>query len=268
MAVHRRTRRTLHNPELGDAGNSPPFHVASGADPEVFAKDVAAREWFHRFEFDNGVVAHGVDPSHFKTQYLGLPESFDGLTVLDIGTYEGHYAFEAARRGAADVLAADHWVWTWPGSTARSNFEFVREHLALPVRDVVLRVEDLTPEAVGGTYDVVLFLGVLYHAPDPLGYLRRVHAVTRQYALVETVVDLLDVDRPALAYYPGAYLNGDASNHFGPNLHALHGLLYDAGFSRVEDVGIWRFHEIEVTRQERLPRGDPRSGRAVVRAWR
>ena len=120
--------------------------------------------------------------------------------------------------------------------------------------------------AVAGAL-IGLFFGVLYHAPDPLGYLKRIRAVTRQYVLIETVVDMLDVPRPALAYYPGAYLNGDASNHFGPNLAALEGLLSDAGFSRMEDLGMWRAHEIELTRGVPMPKGRPTSGRSVVRAW-
>ena len=251
----------------GIGGDTPPFATRPGVDRDEFAKEVAARKWFHTFDFGDGIIGHGPDPSHQKTKYLGLPDSFEGLTVLDVGAYDGHYSFEAARRGATDVLATDHWVWTWPGETARDNFAFVRDRTGLAVRDQYIRVEDLTPEAIGGQFDVVFFYGVLYHAPDPLGYLKRVRSVTRRYVLIETVVDLLDIARPALAYYPGAYLNRDASNHFGPNMPALEGLLSDAGFSRVDDLGVWREHEIELTRGVELPTGPPTSGRAVVRAW-
>lgn len=60
----------------------------------------------------------------------------------------------------------------------------------------MVAVEDLSPETVGGPFDVVLFLGVLYHAPDPLGYLRNVRRVTGDVAVIETAVDLLDVAVP------------------------------------------------------------------------
>ena len=251
----------------GVGGDTPPFELRAGVDREAFAREVTRRKWFHTFDFGAGIVAHGPDPSHQKTKYLGLPARLDGLNVLDVGAYDGHYSFEAARRGAADVLASDHFVWTWPGETSHSNFEFVRKNLGLAVRDQFIRVEDLSPEALGGQFDVVFFLGVLYHAPDPLGYLKRVRRVARQYVLIETVVDLLDVPRPALAYYPGAYLNHDASNHFGPNMAALEGLLSDAGFSRMDDLGMWKAHEIERTRGAPIPAGRPTSGRSVVRAW-
>jgi tRNA (mo5U34)-methyltransferase len=274
IAAYGAARHSVEGPDgvqraaLPDKGPTPPFTLRDGIDRDQFAKDVASRDWFHTFDFGDGIVGHGPDPSHHKTQYLGLPDSFEGLRVLDIGAYDGHYSFEAARRGAKEVVAADHFVWTWPGNTARDNFDFVRDALGMNdvVRDVTVRVEDMTPEIVGGEFDVVFFYGVLYHAPDPLGYLKRVRAVTRGEVLIETVVDLLHVPRPALAYYPGAYLNNDGSNHFGPNMMAVKGLLEDAGFSQMDDLGIWRYHEIELTRGAPLPPGPPTSGRAVVRA--
>ncbi|MEL7209904.1 MAG: hypothetical protein AAGK32_17005, partial [Actinomycetota bacterium] len=115
----------------------------------------------------------------------------------------------------------------------------------------------------------------LYHAPDPLGYLRRVRSVTAGTAVVETVVDLLDHPRPAMAYYPGAALNGDASNHFGPNPAAVEGLLLDAEFSEVEAFEPWHTNPdwavdqgAPVGRLERLRRRfrGPRSGRQVFHA--
>ena len=251
----------------GSGTAAPPFEITSGIGTAEFAELVGARKWFHTFEFANGVVAPGIDPSHPKTKFLGMPDSFAGLSVLDIGTFDGWYAFEAARRGAADVLATDEFVWEWPELTARANFELVREHTGLKVRDQAISVENLTPEAVGGVFDVTFFFGVLYHAPDPLGYLKRVRSVTGKYTLIETVVDMLHIDRPALAYYPGEYLNSDATNHFGPNMPALRGLLSDAGFSRVDDLGVWRQHEVELTAGQPLPNGRLVSGRSVVRAW-
>ena len=108
---------------------------------------------------------------------MRLPD-LTGRTVLDIGAYDGFYVFEAERRGAKDVLATDSWTWNWPGSDARRNFDLAHELLGSTVRVQDVAVEKLAPEVVGGTFDVVLFLGVLYHAPDHLGYLKRVRSVT------------------------------------------------------------------------------------------
>jgi tRNA (mo5U34)-methyltransferase len=206
--------------------------------PEALRAEVATRTWFHSIDLGGGVVTPGQKDTAAEVGHMHLPD-LAGRSVLDIGTYDGFYAFEAERRGAARVLATDSWTWNWPGSDARRNFELAHEALGSEVASQVIAVEDLTPEALGGTFDVVLFLGVLYHAPDPLGYLRRLRGVTGGTAIVETVVDLLDIDVPAAAYYPGASLNGDASNHFGPNPAAVEGLLTDAGFARVEAFPPW-----------------------------
>jgi len=95
-------------------------------------------------------------------------------------------------------------------------------------------VEDLEQSLDGRTFNLCLFLGVLYHAPDPFEYLRIVNRVASGLVVIETVVDFLDVDLPVLAYYPGDQFNGDATNVTAPNLPALRAMLEDAGFHDIE----------------------------------
>lgn len=248
-----------------------PLPLAPGQRLDDLRERAAGRRWFHTFVFVDPASGEqwrleGYDPTLAKLAVLGIPERLDGQTVLDIGTYDGFFALEAARRGG-DVLATDSWSWLFPGEHAHGNFRLALEATGLPVREQVISVEELSPEATGGPFDVVFFFGVLYHSPDPLGYLRRVRSVTRGYALVETVVDLLDLDRPALAYYPAASLNGDPTNYFGPNLAAVEGLATDAGFRRVEHIGTWSPHLVEHLTGRPVPEGEPVSARAVFRCW-
>lgn len=212
---------------------------APGWDNEALRRGIDGYTWFHTIDLGGGVRTPGADDTLNKLAHLHLPEDLSGASVLDIGTYDGFFAFECEHRNARRVMATDQWSWQWPGSNARRNFDWLRAVLASRVEDRVVSVPDLTAEAVEGPYDLVLFLGVLYHAPDPLGYLRRVRTVTSGTVVVETVVDLLDVDVPAAAYYPGASLNGDASNHWGPNPAAVEGLLHDAGFASVVRFEPW-----------------------------
>jgi tRNA (mo5U34)-methyltransferase len=239
---------------------------------------VEARTWFHSIDLGDGIVTPGQKDTAAELAHMHLPADLSGQRVLDIGAYDGFYSFEAERRGAADVLATDSWTWNWPGSDARGNFDLARDTLDSRVRTQEIAVEDLDPELVGGPFDLVLFLGVLYHAPDPLGYLRRVRSVTGGMAIIETVVDLLDHEVPAIAYYPGDALNEDASNHFGPNPQAVEGLLRDAGFGRVVSFEPWQTSpewairsrsEHRVTPLTRLRRRlrRPRSGRMVFHAY-
>lgn len=201
---------------------------------------VEQRTWFHSIDLGDGVVTPGQKDTAAELAHMHLPDDLTGQRVLDVGAYDGFYSFEAERRGAADVLATDSWTWNWPGSDARGNFALARDALDSGVRAQEIAVEDLDAESVDGPFDLVLFLGVLYHAPDPLGYLRRVRAVTDGTAIIETVVDLLDVPVPAIAYYPADSLNADASNHFGPNPGAVEGLLLDAGFREVVAFDPWQ----------------------------
>lgn len=244
-----------------------PFAFAPGRTGEELLARAEGRTWFHTFTFEGGVTIAGYDPTGRKANLFGLPPSLAGKRVLDVGTYDGFFAFEAARRGA-DVLATDKFSWDWHESDARENFELIREFTGLPVRDQTIAVEDLSPDLIDGTYDVVLFYGVLYHAPDPLGYLKAIRSVTGEYALIETVVDLLDIDRPAAACYPGAFLNGDSSNNFGPNYAAVEGWCLDAGFSRVEHIANWSPHLVfDLAGVPMDMTKPPTSGRAVFRAW-
>ena len=245
-----------------------PFALAPGRSGTDLLEAAAKRTWYHTFEFEGGYKIEGYDPTGMKVKLFGMPERLDGKTVLDIGTYDGYFAFDAARRGATDVLATDSWVWLWPDGDSYGNFRLIKEYTGLAVREQVITVEEMSAETLGGAFDIVLFFGVLYHAPDPLGYLRRVRSVTSGYALIETVVDLLDIDRPAAAFYPGAMLNGDPSNNFGPNLAAVHGLCADAGFSRVETISMWSPHLVENLAGRPIDLSKPpTSGRAVFRAW-
>jgi tRNA (mo5U34)-methyltransferase len=255
--------------------------LAMTVDPNVepgcadLRRAVAGRTWFHTIDLGNGVRTPGHKDTAAEWEYLHLPD-LAGRSVLDVGAYDGFFSFEAERRGAARVVASDHWVWNWPGSDARGNFELASRALGSQVQMRDIPVEDIGPDTLGATFDVVLFLGVLYHAPDPVGYLRRVRSVTTGVAVVETVVDLLDVPIPVAAYYAGAALNGDASNHFGPNPLAVEAMLRDAGFSQItafppwtvsKEWGIHSTHERGSLRRRvtrRLRR--PRSGRMVFHA--
>ncbi len=96
-------------------------------------------------------------------------------------------------------------------------------------------VMDLSPERVG-VFDVVLFSGVLYHLRHPLLAREQVFPITRELLIVETVVAMVGIGRPAAAFYPERGLNDDPTNWWGLNVPAVHGLLRAAGFSRVRTI--------------------------------
>lgn len=200
---------------------------------------VDALRWYHTIDLGQGVVTKGIDNTPAKLTRAHLPRDLSGKTVLDIGAWDGFFSFEAERRGAARVVAADYYSWHgtgWGTGQGKAGFELARTTLGSRVEDVDVDVMELSPERVGGQFDLVLFLGVLYHLRDPLRALERVASVTGDLLILETVVDMLGVRRPAAAFYPDRELNNDPTNWWGPNPAAVEGMLRAVGFARVTQV--------------------------------
>ena len=227
------------------------------------ATRVAALPWYHVLELPGGVLTPGVDDPRDRLPLLEIPDDLSGLSVLDIGAWDGYFSFECERRGAARVVAADWFAWNEASGGSKASFELAREALGSNVEDVELRVEDLTPERVG-RFDLVLFVGVLYHLRDPLLALDAVASVATGTLILETHVDLTLRRRPAAALYPGRELNGDPTNWWGPNAAAVEGMLAASGFTDVRMV-YPRSRAYEVARA--LKRRS-QQGRAVFHARR
>ena len=199
---------------------------------------VNALRWYHTIDLGQGLVTRGIDNTPERLARVRFPESLSGRSVLDIGAWDGFFSFEAERRHASRVVAADYYAWHgvgWGTGQGKAAFQLAREALGSRVEDVDLDVMDLSHERVG-TFNVVLFLGVLYHLPNPLLALERVASVTEDLLILETVVDMVGVNRPAAAFYPGRELSGDPTNWWGPNHAAVEGMLHSVGFARVDVI--------------------------------
>ncbi|HLW67470.1 MAG TPA: DUF1698 domain-containing protein [Gemmataceae bacterium] len=223
--------------------------------------------WWHSIDFGHGVVTPGRKNPALLVRELAsmrLPD-LHGKTVLDIGAWDGFFSFAAERLGAERVLALDHHVWSvdigkgiryiedckkrgisparpedtpnWQPDTLPGKRGFDTAHKALNSHVDTMVADFMTVglEKVGA-FDIVFFLGVLYHMQDPMGALTRVAAMTKELAIIEThAIAVPGYERFELAeFYSSAQLNGDPSNWWGPNRKALEGMCLAAGFRRVE----------------------------------
>ncbi len=201
-------------------------------DVQELKNEVEKIKWFHSIDLGNGIITPGIDKSEKKLKRLMVPESLEGKSVLDIGAWDGFFSFEAEHRGAKRVLATDSFCWGGEGWGTKAGFELARKALNSKIEDKVIDVPDISPQTVGN-FDLVLFLGVLYHVRHPLLALERVSSVTRGQLILETQVDMLFERRPAMRFYPDKELVGDATNWWGPNPRAVEAMLKDVGFKKV-----------------------------------
>ncbi len=233
-------------------------------------REVAAIRWFHRIDLGDGVVTPGLDDTPAKLRRLKLPETLGGASVLDLGAWDGFFSFEAERRGAARVVAVDSYCWSGDGWGTKRGFELARRVLGSKVEDREMEVMALSPEIIG-TFDVVFFLGVLYHLRHPLLALEKVAAVTKSLLVLETAVDLLGCRTPAMAFYRDRELNGDPTNWWAPNVIGLCEMLRAAGFSRVQVVSpphAWPKRLMRLLTGGKFSWRELQRGRVAVHAWK
>lgn len=215
---------------------------------------VADRKWFHNIQLPYGIVTPGTrEPDAWQT--YKLPEKLDGLRVLDIGAWEGGFSFESERRGASSVTAMDVWNRTnEPGSGGYGweNFQFCHRVLGSGVKTWNMNVYDLDAldkrphDQDDVTFDMILFLEVLYHLQDPLRAIRNIRNRLAKNGMVclETWIDAEWIEEPAAIFYPGAELAGDPTNWWGPNIKCVQSWAIAAGFAACELV--WSKNDVHL----------------------
>ena len=233
----------------------------SGADLQ---QEIARVDWYHIMELGKGITTPGRIAC-MSPEQLGIGR-LDGLTVLDIGAWDGAYSFMAEQRGAKRVLATDGFVWAGGWPTGNAGFNLARRMLKSKVEDMTIDVMDFSPSKPG-VFDIVLFLGVLYHLRHPLLALERIFSVVGKQLILETHIDLADYPRPAMAFYPGTELASDSTNWWGPNPAAVEGMLKSVGFREVKMVSLFRPESMGWW-SPNDPAAIKEQGRGIFHAWK
>src|SRR4051794_12976164 len=170
------------------------------------AREVESTWWYHTLELAPGLETPGYYDLRAIVPRLPLPESLTGKRCLDIGTFDGFWAFEMERRGASEVVAIDALdprQWDWPPNADRESieslgnrkaagrgFELARECLGSAVVRHELSVYDVDRDTLG-TFDFVYLGSLLLHLRDPVRALDRVRSVCTGQILVVDSIDLL-----------------------------------------------------------------------------
>jgi len=206
----------------------------STEDPKSLRERVEAMTWFHQIDLGDGVVSPGVVSQDTLRRQADVyfRDGLAGKTFLDIGCWDGYNSIEATRRGAARVLATDHFAWSDRCTGDRRAFDLARARLAPSIEVMDIDLPDLTAERVG-TFDVVLFAGVFYHLRHPLLVLEQLAPLAKETFILETHLDARWMRRPAMVFYPGREQDGDPTNWWGPNPACVEAMLRDVGFAGV-----------------------------------
>jgi tRNA (mo5U34)-methyltransferase len=206
-----------------------------------------AELWYHTLDLGDGRVTPGWMDLRPVVDRLPWPD-VRGKRCLDVGTYDGFFAFELERRGAASVVAtdiSDHAQWDWPRAMRErgaeylaavagekgQGFEQAREALGSSVEKREISVYELSAEAVG-EFDVVVCGSLMLHLKDPVRALEAIRSVCRGSFLsaeqIDPVLSLISPRRPATWFRAGHNTQWQI-----PNVAGLRAMVESAGF-RVE----------------------------------
>ncbi|MDX1951933.1 MAG: TIGR04290 family methyltransferase [Verrucomicrobiota bacterium] len=205
--------------------------------------------WFHNLNLAGIQTA----PQHFLGDYPAfkfrnfshaIPSDLAGKTVLDIGCNAGFYSMEMKRRGAERVVAIDF------DETYLAQAKFAAEVLEYDIEFQKLSVYDVG--LLGEKFDLVIFMGVLYHLRHPLLALDLIHEhVTKDLLLFQSMQRgssermELQPDYPfsetgifEQAEFPRMYFieksySQDPTNWWIPNRACVEGMLRSAGYQIV-----------------------------------
>jgi tRNA (mo5U34)-methyltransferase len=236
----------------------------------------ALGEWFHNIDIDGVQTA----PDHFLGDYPrvkwqrfqhAVPADLSGRSILDIGCNAGFYSIEMKRRGAERVVGIDF------DDRYLAQARFAAKTLGYEIEFRKLSVYDV--HQLREQFDIVLFLGVLYHLRHPLLALDLIHEHVARDLLIlqsmqrgsESIEPIQDdyefletgiFERPSFPrmYFVEKRYAGDPTNWWVPNRAAVEAMIRSAGFAIVDHPET----EVFVCRRRPLPDG-PRAIYAAIR---
>jgi tRNA (mo5U34)-methyltransferase len=234
--------RPVAAPSCDGRGRTPAPGIAETAAARVLREGVARLNWYHTIALPEGIVTPGDFDHRPYLAHYPIPARLDGMRVLDVATFDGYWAFEFERRGAAEVVALD--IGTvgdadiQPGLRARTDprvlnqktgagFAFAKAALGSRVRREELSVYELSPERVG-RFDFVFCGDLLLHLMTPVKALERIRSVLGGEAIV------VDCFSPHLPGKTAEYRGGlNRCVWWSVSLGCLHQMIEDANFGEV-----------------------------------
>ena len=214
--------------------------------------------WYHKITLPGGIVTPGwapLNPAAYR-----IPADLTGKRVLDVGSWDGYWTFDALKRGAKEVIAIDDFS-DYLGKLEKRDrkawqtFDFCKKALGYSderCKRVEMSIYKLQEDTFGH-FDVIFFFGTLYHLRYPLMALDILSAVCNGEIYVESAI--LDDFSPyrgglgkgygdnqmVMEFYPGKEYGNNDSNWWAPTLYCLVNMVAAAGFT---DCRGWKLTDI------------------------
>jgi tRNA (mo5U34)-methyltransferase len=215
-----------------------------------------AREitWYHTLELGPGETTEGIFDLRSYVKHYDLPERMDGMKVLEVGTWDGFWAFEMERRGA-QVVALDldderDLDWpprrrpdTFPDVKRGQGFAIAHEILGSSVERVNCSIYHALPEDLG-TFDMVFCGSVLIHLRDQMLALERIANLC-----TGTFITAEEYDKRAnLIPFPVSRFLADRDKavvFWLPSIRTWKRMMYAAGFDTIEERSRFKMQATE-----------------------
>jgi tRNA (mo5U34)-methyltransferase len=206
--------------------------------------------WYHNVEFAPGIMSNPSNAdypaSRWRVLDQDIPTDLCGKSVLDIGCNSGFFSLEMKKRGAARVVGVD----IMPHLLAQSRF--ASHWFGLPLELYECGAYDV--RSLESKFDIVVFIGVLYHLKHPLYALEQISSICNEAMYFQSAVrgPLGDIeplddypaaeaavfDQPAWPklYFIEKKFNGDESNWWFATRSCLKAMVRTSGFGDVQDT--------------------------------
>jgi tRNA (mo5U34)-methyltransferase len=206
--------------------------------------------WYHNVVFAPGVMSNPSNPDYPASRWRVLdeviPKDLSGKSVLDVGCNSGFFSLEMKRRGAQRVVGVDIMLHLLAQSRFASHW------FGLPLELYECGAYDV--RSLESKFDVVVFIGVLYHLKHPLYALEQIASICTDTMYFQSVVrgpagdveplddypanEVAIFDQPAWPklYFIEKKFNGDESNWWFATRSCLKAMLRTAGFRVIEDT--------------------------------
>jgi tRNA (mo5U34)-methyltransferase len=244
---------------------------------ELGFPDISRYYWYHTIDLGDGLVTPGLYDYRETLSMFPFPENMSGMTVLDVGSATGFFAFEFERRGARVIsleLPSLRDLDRFPGQSVEASlqkiermifpdhldlesmrredsepemyrclldgpFRFCSERLASKVERCYSTIYDVTAEKAGFAkgFDLIFIGDVLLHTLYPLKALAALAPLCRDTLIVAQKLPEGAQEPPAMMYVGGADPAEDEICWWLPNQSCLFEMLLKLGFAGVEQTG-------------------------------